>query len=341
MTEPHVWLPSVRAGSGGDVYVQRLADGLRDAGLEVTLEWFDHRYEFAPWLLSRKSVPRGVNVIHANAGCAFAFARWNLPLVVTDHHYVLDTAYRPFKSLAQAIYHRLWIGRFLHASYRVADIITADSQFTANVLRRQANVIVDKVIPLWVDYSEFRQGDAPVATPPFTLLFVGNSSRRKGSDVIPKLAAALGDGFEILCTSGLRTNPSQSLAPNVSVLGYLNDAALRRAYGACNAVLSTSRYEGFGYSVLEGMACAKPVIAFACGAVDELIEDGQTGFLVPVDDIDALADRVRELALDPDRARSMGCAGRARAEAKFTADVGVRSYIDAYRAAMKKRRRDE
>lgn len=331
-----MWLPSVRAGSGGDVYVQRLADGLRRAGVDVSLEWFDHRFELAPWLLSLKTPPPGVNVIHANAGCAFAFARWNLPLVVTDHHYVLDPGYRPFKSLAQSIYHRVLIGRFLRASYKAADLITADSRFTADVLRLEAGVEVDEVIPLWVDYDEFvpLEGTGLEPNRPFILLFVGNSSRRKGADVIPELARALGDAFEIQCTSGLRTNPGKAEEGNVTILGRLDDASLKRAYARCDAVLSTSRYEGFGYSVLEGMACGKPVIAFACGAVDELIVEGETGFLVPVDDVAALAQRARRLAQDPGTARAMGKAGRVRAVSVFNEAQGASAYIHAYEVAM-------
>ena len=334
--KPHVWLPSVRAGSGGDVYVQRLAEGLRRAGVTVSLEWFDHRFELIPWLLSKKEPPPGVNVIHANAGCAFAFARWNLPLVVTDHHYVLDPAYRPFKSLTQSIYHRVLIGRFLRASYKSADLITADSQFTADVLRREAGIKVDQVIPLWVDYDEFAppEDSGLDSYRPFTLLFVGNSSRRKGADVIPAMARALGDGFEIQCTSGLRSKPGRVEEGNVTSLGRLDDASLRQAYARCDAVLSTSRYEGFGYSVLEGMACGKPVIAFACGAVDELIVEGETGFLVPVDDIAALVQRARRLAEDPGAARAMGTAGRARAVGVFNEAKGISAYICAYEVAM-------
>ena len=61
-----VWLPAVRAGSGSDVFTERLADGLRDAGVDVEVSWFPLRYEFLPELL-RARMPRRIDVVHANS----------------------------------------------------------------------------------------------------------------------------------------------------------------------------------------------------------------------------------------------------------------------------------
>ena len=219
----HVWLPSLRAGSGADVYTQRLADGLRRAGIRVTLDWFDHRYEFMPALLQRAPLPDGVDVIHANAGIGFAFAGRGVPMVVTDHHFVLDPAYRPYKSWLQHIYHRMVVGPALQASYRRADVVVTDSEFSAGKLRAHAGVKAPRVIPLWADYAQFTP--EPVQgghAGPFVLFFVGNNSRRKGFDLLVPLARALGPGVEIWCTAGLRSSAVRGLPSNIRLLGRLS-----------------------------------------------------------------------------------------------------------------------
>jgi len=331
----HVWLPSLRAGSGADVYTQRLADGLCRAGVKVTLDWFDHRYEFMPALLRRASTPVGIDVIHANAGIAFAFAGRGFPLVVTDHHYVMDPLYRPFKSALQHAYHRMVVGPALSASYRSAEVVVTDSEFSATKLHTYAGITRPRVIPLWADYDEFSSGEVKQAPgSPFTLFFVGNNSRRKGFDLLAPLARSLGAGFEIWCTAGLRASSATDMPPNIRFLGRLSQAGLVDAYRRCDAVLTASRYEGFGYAALEGMACGKPVVGFACGAVDEVVEHGVSGILVPVDALDALADAIRTLQASPEKCQAMGEAGRERAISIFSEEAGVAAYIALYREVV-------
>ncbi|MBB3225429.1 glycosyltransferase involved in cell wall biosynthesis [Luteibacter sp. Sphag1AF] len=336
----HVWIPSLRAGSGADVFVERLADGLRDAGVDVTVDWFDARYEFFPQALARAAKrPAGADLVHANAGYAFAFRRFGLPLVVTEHHYVLDPNYRPYKSFAQAVYHRAWLGHFLHASYRAADVLTTDSEFTARALVAAMPSLKPKVIGLWADYERFSPGERTPrdANAPFRLLFVGNDSRRKGADLLAPLAQSLGDAFEIVCTAGLRGLDDASSVRNVRRLGRLSPEALVQAYRDCDALLFPSRYEGFGYSALEAMACARPVVGFACGAVDEVVANGHSGVLVPVDDLPALTAAIQALASDSPRCAVLAAAGRLRAVDVFSEDQGVQAYIGLYQALLSSR----
>jgi glycosyltransferase involved in cell wall biosynthesis len=69
---------------------------------------------------------------------------------------------------------------------------------------------------------------------------------------------------------------------------------------------------------LEAMACAVPVVSTNVGGPNETVVDGETGFLVPPRDPDALAQAVRRLLDDPDLRARMGRAGRARVLARFT-----------------------
>lgn len=325
-----VWFPAARAGSGADVFTERLAAALTRRGVHTTISWLPHWSEITPDLFRLVSAPAGTNVIHANSAYAFAFRRRGVPLVVTEHHYVLDPAYARYKSVAQHIYHRTLLDGYLHRSYACADAITTDSRFTAGVLECAAGVVTSKAIPLWVDYDKFSPGEVD-AKPhqPFRLLFVGNASRRKGADVIPALAHRLGSDFEIRCTAGLRAGPQDGMGSNVSLLGRLTEEHLIQEYRDCDALLMPSRYEGFGYSALEAMACGKPVVGFRCGAVEEVVAEGETGLLCDIDDLDALEANCRKLAVHPVETASFGCACRARAM-HFSEDKAVEAYIAIY-----------
>jgi glycosyltransferase involved in cell wall biosynthesis len=80
----------------------------------------------------------------------------------------------------------------------------------------------------------------------------------------------------------------------------------------------TSKWEGLPNVVLEAMACGKPVIARDVGACRELINHGETGFLVSTRDAKRFADHTLDLVADPVRARRMGLVGRRIAEEKFS-----------------------
>lgn len=333
MSKPlHVWMPTIRGHSGGDVFVDRLADGLRAKGVRVTVEWFDQRYEFAPGLLSWRAAPSDATIIHANGLDGFAFRRHGLPLVVTEHHYVLDPGYRPYKSLAQAAYQRLVTGRASLRSMRTATVLTTHSQFVARSVRAACPRVQPVVIPLWVDLHEFSPGPVRAgAHGPLRMLFVGNTSRRKGFDAAVALARRMGDAVEIVCTGGLRGGGERGLPTNMRFLGRLSSAGLIQAYRECDVALVPSRYEGFGYAALEGMACGKPVLGFACGSVEEIVDDGVSGYLTMVDDLEALHRKAIVLASDATLRERMGNAGRLRASQSFTVDRGVNAYMEVYR----------
>jgi glycosyltransferase involved in cell wall biosynthesis len=89
-------------------------------------------------------------------------------------------------------------------------------------------------------------------------------------------------------------------------------------YRRASVVLHPVRWEGFGLALLEAMLCARPVVASSVSAIPEIVVDGETGTLVAPDDPEALARAASALLGDPERARALGEAGRARAEAEFS-----------------------
>ncbi|UCH34508.1 MAG: glycosyltransferase family 4 protein [Armatimonadota bacterium] len=89
--------------------------------------------------------------------------------------------------------------------------------------------------------------------------------------------------------------------------------------------------EGLSLSALEAMALSKPVVASRVGGTPEVVADGETGLLVEPANPAALAQALSELIRDPQRARAMGQAGRARVERLFDLETVVGQIEDVYR----------
>ena len=101
----------------------------------------------------------------------------------------------------------------------------------------------------------------------------------------------------------------------VQLLGHRSDVAALLAHS--DVLASTSEYEGFPNVLLEAMAARLPVVATPAGDSPRIVQDGETGFLLPLaadQAVQALADRLVELAADPERRAGMGAAGRHRVE---------------------------
>ncbi|MGH9536056.1 MAG: N-acetyl-alpha-D-glucosaminyl L-malate synthase BshA [Terriglobales bacterium] len=95
-------------------------------------------------------------------------------------------------------------------------------------------------------------------------------------------------------------------------------------------MLLPSEMESFGLAALEGMAHEVPTIATQVGGVPELVEEGVTGCLFPIGEIDAMAAAALQLLRDPERLRAMGQAGRHRAEEYFCASSIIPRYEALY-----------
>ncbi len=122
-----------------------------------------------------------------------------------------------------------------------------------------------------------------------------------------------------------------------------------REYGICDAItflgslplieevlvgadlfLLPSESESFGLAALEAMACHVPVIATAVGGLPELVVDGETGYLVPVGDVEALAEAAVRVLSDERLGRRLGRNGRKRAVETFDQDRVVGRYREIY-----------
>jgi glycosyltransferase involved in cell wall biosynthesis len=106
---------------------------------------------------------------------------------------------------------------------------------------------------------------------------------------------------------------------------------------AMDIFVHCSKAEPFGRVVIEAMAAARPVVAFADGGVPEVVVDGETGRLVPPGNVGALADAIVDLARDHSLAQRLGQAGRRRAEALYSVEIHVRQIEAIYTELLSRR----
>ena len=130
---------------------------------------------------------------------------------------------------------------------------------------------------------------------------------------------------------------SHDLSDCITLLDWQTD--LSSLFARWDIFVQPSLEESFGIAALEAMAAGLPVVATAVGGVPELVQDGRTGWLVPPADPGALATRLSELLLDPERMRAMGAAGRIRARETFSAERMVNSISEIYDQLVRPSRR--
>ncbi len=331
---PAVWFPAIQAGSGADVFTERLVDGLKQRGIRAEIGWLPHRAEFAPWSVASPSPPSWANLVHVNTWLPRRFLPRRLPMVATTHHCVHGEA-APIGSAVQRLYHRLWVKSLEKEVLCRADRVTAVSHYTA---RRTAAVFsIDDiaVIHNGVQLDVFTPGSPRYAPhTPFRLFYVGSWSRRKGVDLLAPIMSELGEDFELLHTG----EAASQHPPNMRAIGRVTDVtALVDLYRGADALLFPTRLEGFGLVALEAQACGAPVVATRGSSLPEVVEDGVSGFLCPQDDMSAFVGAVRTLAADPGQWRQMRRAARCRAEALFGFDKMVEEYINLYRDLLSAR----
>lgn len=116
------------------------------------------------------------------------------------------------------------------------------------------------------------------------------------------------------------------LADRVISTGFRND--IPDIMSALDVLAFPSIRESYGLAVAEAMAAGIPVVAARCAGPDDTVVDGLTGYLVPVGDSTALAERLCELIADPARARRMGTAGRERCAERLS----LKTQMDATHA---------
>jgi glycosyltransferase involved in cell wall biosynthesis len=177
---------------------------------------------------------------------------------------------------------------------------------------------------------------------PFVVGWVGRMTAVKRTDVVVRVLGELVergvDAHLLLVGDGPDRDDLERYAHELGVvrrclfLGYQEDVS--RWYNAIDALLLPSVNEGTPVSVIESLAAQRPAVATRVGGTPDVIRDGVDGFLVDPSDGEALAERLAELARDPELRTQMGAAGRERVLQRYAVDRLVDDVDRLYRRLL-------
>lgn len=259
---------------------------------------------------------------------------WSLPFIQMYHTLVLmkNRVAQDFEEI-EGDYRLEGEREVLSAADRIVAATLAELAQLQWLYKADVSRIV--VIPPGVDTHHFypiSQDEAKefIGVPPCEkmLLFVGRIEPLKGLDVLleaiaymrkkgkfkknPFYLAIIGgephvssDSMSVEMARIQALREQYDLNELVTFLGKQSQDSLPYYYSAAEAVIVPSHYESFGMVALEAMACGTPVVASQVGGLAFLIEDNVTGFTVPVDEPEALADRISKLMSDPELRQRM------------------------------------
>ncbi len=221
------------------------------------------------------------------------------------------------------------------AEYATADLITVPSEF--NVQSFVAHGISPqkiRKIPYGANVARFQPRGGPDPNK-FVVLFVGHLSLHKGIPYLLQAFEKFAHPRRELWLAGTPQAHIQQVLKQFDLsrarfLGQLNHDELAERYSRAQALVLPSVEEGLAVVQGEALACGCPVIATDNTGGSDLFTDGREGFIVPIRDPDAIAQRLTQLAEDPTLREQMSAAALARVKAIG----GWHEYGASYRSCL-------
>ncbi len=179
-------------------------------------------------------------------------------------------------------------------------------------------------------------GDAPSwPAGKWRLLFVGRFDHQKGVDLFCQALSRLGTTASgILAGEAvLASGKNLKLPENAVSVGWLTPSELEFLFSSADVLVVPSRWEGFGLIAAEAMRAGLPVIATRVGGLAEVVIDGETGFLIEPNNVDAIVRAIGRL--DSDVLARYGAAARIRVAELFTIDRVHRQLCELYGLAQR------
>lgn len=229
------------------------------------------------------------------------------------------------------LYHRL-VAPFLRVIWRDASAVVANSAGLRQLAQAFDPRFEIPVIPNGIDLEAFRVTGRDWSFP--RLLSAGRVVHQKGLDLALRALGGLKDlDWEWqIAGDGPQMPLLQSLAEELGIrervhfLGWQSRQQLRQCYEQANLFVFPSRHEGMPNALLEAMASGLPAVGSCVAGNEELVIDGETGLLVPSEDVDALRAALRKLLRDPALRQQMGRASRQHVEANYSWESTAQQY---------------
>ena len=235
----------------------------------------------------------------------------------------------------------------LNESFKIISISDNISQTISNLYDFQFNNQNTRKIYLGVE--EFNSEDAKIDNKKFIILTVGRLERRKGIHTIFKAIPEVLSKFDnvefhfvgdvTIKDEELNTSfkdffdskySKTKWYNRVKFLGSVSKSEKYEEYQKCKFVIAPSLYESFGLMAVEAASCSKPTIGSRIGGMQEVIEDGKTGFLIDVEDYKGLRENIEKLIENKKLLIQMGENAFNRYKCNFTQEIMVNASIDFY-----------
>ncbi len=227
-----------------------------------------------------------------------------------------------------------------------SDGVTAVSEFLARMTYDEFQVKKRiEVIPNFVDLDMYPEGppdrSAFAAPGQKVLLHVSNFRPVKRVLDVMRIFERVSrevDAVLLMVGEGPERSSAQALGRRLNLQDRVRFLGARQGIEEITAmadvVLLPSELESFGLSALEAMAAGVPVVGSDAGGLPEVVKHTESGFLLPVGDVEGMAARTLEILKDDERRREMGKAGRRRAKSLFGADRVVSKYESVYERVL-------
>ncbi len=307
---------------------------------------------------------------YTHLGGIMAKLNYGIPMVLTVHS--LEPL-RPWKreQLGGGYDFSCWVEK---TAMEMADAVIAVSAETKADVLRLFNVPEERVEVIYngIDLAEYRKISTTAALEKYGVdprtpfvLFVGRITRQKGIVHLVNAIKYLDPGFQVVLCAGAPDTPEIAAEMKAAVAHatagregviwieeMVNKATVYELYSHAAVFCCPSIYEPFGIINLEAMACETAVVASAVGGIKEVVVHGETGYLVPLEQMTEspfepvnadgfsrdMAARINELMADPEMRARFGKAGRKRAEEKFSWGAIARQVEGLYERLVRGRR---
>lgn len=286
---------------------------------------------------------------YSHFGGILAKMNYGIPLVITVHS--LEPL-RPWKreQLGGGYDFTVWLEK---VALEMADAVIAVSNETKRDVEKLFTIRPERLHVIYngIDLEEYRKVETTAALKRYGIdpqrpfvLFVGRITRQKGIIHLVHAIEHMAEGFQVVLCAGAPDTPEIAAEMEEAVAHakgkhsdiiwireMVDKPSVIELYSQAAVFCCPSVYEPFGIINLEAMACETAVVASAVGGIKEVVVDGETGFLVPLElkagtfepqdaaaFARALAERTSELMANESLRAQFGRAGRKRAEEKFS-----------------------